>query len=519
MAGRYRLLEVVHRETNRVAWYGEEARSDRPCLLTRIALPADGGGGTAHRATGRVTRTSEAVRALCPGQVPETVDAFEEAGALWTVTAWPGGTPLTALLAQSGPLPPERAARLGLELLDVLEAAHGAGVTHGELSPGQVLVPDQGPAVVCGFGLAGATLGPRLTAPSYAAPEQARDERIGPSCDLWALGALLYTMVEGRPPFRDRDQDRPEVTLRGVDRLPLRAPLRAGPLTQVVHGLLRKDSRERLTRRVTREALLRVLSAAPGAAPPEGPGPRPRPAAVDELPVRPRRGSRTTVLSGVLALVTVAVILVAAKGQGDPEGVGATAPAAPPRASPSAPAPSSPPAPPAPAPAPPSASAAPSPTGRLPAGFRTFTAPEGFSLAVPDGWTALGTKRMADLAYRVVLGAPGDPRTLTVTYSKRVGPDPVAVWRDDVEPGLKRADGYRRLGGILATTYRGRAAADIQWLADVDGIRERTFGRGVSAGAGLGYSLRWTTPAADWRDRANREALDTALRTFRPPVL
>lgn len=52
----------------------------------------------------------------------------------------------------------------------------------------------------------------------------------------------------------------------------------------------------------------------------------------------------------------------------------------------------------------------------------------------------------------------------------------------------------------------------------VDGTRVRTFGRGVSAGGGLGYSLRWSTLAADWTDRANQEALETVLRTFRPPV-
>ncbi|NEB09598.1 serine/threonine protein kinase, partial [Streptomyces coelicoflavus] len=92
-------------------------------------------------------------------------------------------------------------------------------------------------------------------------PEQARDERIGPAADLWTLGAILYTMVEGRPPFRDRG--RPEATLRGVDRLPLRTPVRAGPLTQAVQGLLRKNSRERLTRPVVRAALARALAEDP----------------------------------------------------------------------------------------------------------------------------------------------------------------------------------------------------------------------------------------------------------------
>src|SRR4051812_17386565 len=246
VAGRYRLLEVVGRETNRICWYAEDVEAERPRLVTQIALPAGPAEESPRRVTARVLRTSEVMSLLRPDRVATVIDAVEESGALWTVTELIGGTPLGELLAQEGACHYVRAARIGLELLDVLEAAHDRGLTHGELSPGQVFVRDRGPVVVTGFGLAGATLAPRVTAPSYASPEQARDERIGPAADLWALGAILYTMVEGRPPFRDRG--RPESTLKGVDRLPLRTPLRAGSLTPTVQGLLRKDSRERLTR-------------------------------------------------------------------------------------------------------------------------------------------------------------------------------------------------------------------------------------------------------------------------------
>ncbi|GAA3245194.1 hypothetical protein GCM10020256_71840 [Streptomyces thermocoprophilus] len=136
-------------------------------------------------------------------------------------------------------------------------------------------------------------------------------------------------------------------------------------------------------------------------------------------------------------------------------------------------------------------------------------------MALPDGWRPLSTTRVSDLAYRVVLGADGDPRTLAVTYSERVGPDPVAVWRDDVEPGLRAADGYRRIGQISATTYQGRKAADMQWVVTDDGARLRTFGRGFLVGGGRGYSLRFTAPADGWSDAGNRQALEVFLRTFR----
>ncbi|MEV0643155.1 serine/threonine protein kinase, partial [Streptomyces sp. NPDC050619] len=411
--------------------------------------------------------------------------------------------------------------------IDVLEAAHGEGITHGELSPGQVYVREQGSVVVTGFGLAGATLAPRVTAPSYASPEQARDERIGPAADMWALGAILYTLMEGRPPFRDRD--RPEATLKGVDRLPLRSPVRAGPLTPTVQGLLLKDSRDRLTRPAVREALIRVLDEDPEALVGTLSGPRLR----GLYAVGPGWSRRTMVAGTALAVVTVAVAVLAVTRQLPGTEGSATGTAPLPSVSPSVPddrageQPSRPPRTPTPtptrtAPASPTPTPTPTPTtsppGRaLPAGYDRYHSPEGFSVALPEGWKPLSTTRQADLAYRVVFGADDDPRTLAVTYSERVGPDPVAVWRDDVEPNLEDGDGYRRIGEIRATTYQGDEAADMEWLADDDGTRVRTFGRGFLIGEGRSFSLRWTTPAADWTDAANQEALDTFLRTFRQP--
>ncbi|MFF7168662.1 serine/threonine-protein kinase [Streptomyces pseudovenezuelae] len=531
VAGRYRPLDVLHRETNRTCWYGEDVGSERPCLLTEIALPAGTDEETSLRTAAGVVRMSKTMRVLSPGRIAAVVDAVAQDGVLWTVTEPVDGIPLGELLGRQGTFDHVRAARVGLELLEVLEAAHGEGITHGELSPGQVFVHHQGSVVVTGFGLAGATLAPRLSAPSYASPEQARDERIGPAADLWALGAILYTLVEGRPPFRDRD--RPAATLKGVDRLPLRAPVRAGPLTPVVQGLLRKSSQERMSRASARSALLRVLDEDPQAALQEE---QPRSRRVLHG-VAPGRGSRLLVAGTALAVVTVAAaVLVVTKAlpgsdsstTGEAPAPSASASASAPAPAPPAPSPSvtapgnrtdespRPPSSPAPTPSP-SRSATPTAGTGLPAGYREYHSPEGFSLALPKGWKPLETSRQEDLAYRVTFGASGDPRTLAVTYSKAVGTDAVAVWRDDVEPGLRDNPGYERLGDIRATSYQGRQAADMQWVEEVDGTRVRTFGRGFLIGEGRGYSLRWTTPAADWNDDANQEALDTFLRTFRVP--
>ncbi|MEG3630177.1 serine/threonine-protein kinase [Streptomyces poriticola] len=515
VAGRYRLLQILHRETNRICWSGEDTEAARPCLVARIGLPEDTAVESARRATGRFIRTSETMGLLCSDRVAGAIDAVVENGSLWTVSEWVRGVPLSELLAEQGTFNYVRAARIGLGVLDVLEAAHGQGITHGELSPGQVLVREEGSVVVTGFGLAGATLAPRLTAPSYASPEQARDERIGPAADLWALGAILYTMVEGRPPFRDRGS--PDDTLKGVDRLPLRTPLRAGPLTQAVQGLLRKDSRERLTRPVIREALTRALSEEADAVPPTALRPRLRGACAAAARVSRRWSSRTMIAGTTLAVVTVTVAVLATT-YGLPGTADSPASSRPRPSVPAAPDGTPAPGTPAPSASPATPSPSPSPSApALPAGFDTFTAQEGFSVALPEDWRRVDTSRVSGVAYRVVFGASGDPRTLAVTYSERVGPDPVAVWRDDVEPGLLRSAGYERLGEIRATTYRGREAADMEWLAEDDGTRVRTFGRGYLLGGGRSFSLRFTTPAADWDEAGNQEALATFLETFREP--
>ncbi|MFF7892027.1 serine/threonine protein kinase [Streptomyces sp. NPDC007907] len=538
VAGRYRLLEILHRETNRICWYAEDTGAgefSRPCLVTQVGLPEDPG-GPERRAAARLLRTTESVALLCPGRIAAVVDAVEEGGALWTVNEWIDGTALGELLSEQGTFNYVRAARIGLALLDVLDAAHGEGITHGELSPGQVYVREDHSVVVTGFGLAGATLAPRLTAPAFASPEQARDQRIGPAADLWALGAILYTTVEGRPPFRDRG--RPENTLKGVDRLPLRTPVRAGPLTQVVQGLLRKDSRERLTRPVVRESLTRALTEDPEAALAAAPVPRLRGAYAAVRTGNPAWSRRTMVAGTALAVVTVAVAVLAAT-QGLPGTDGgsdaAESPARPPASATTpgdgtgdgSPEPSGAPSPPeSPSPTPtasaPSSERTPTPTPRpsspstaLPAGFQRYQAPEGFSVALPKAFERLDTDRDG-AAYRVVFGAEGDDRTLAVTYSEQAGPNPVAVWRDDVEPNLKQADDYDRIGAIRATTYQGRQAADMEWTADLGGTRLHTYGRGVLLGGGRSFSLRWTTPDADWETAANQQALRTFFRTFRP---
>ncbi|WP_432173250.1 serine/threonine-protein kinase [Streptomyces sp. Tue6028] len=516
VAGRYRLIEVAHGEEGRVGWHGEDVEFRRPVTLTRSRLPEHRREEAEHRTARRVLRESELLATVCPGRVATVLDVFEEDDCVWTVTERTEGTVLSELLGH-GPVNYVRAARIGLSLLDVLTAAHREGVTHGDLSPGQVCLHERGTVTLSGFGLMGATGSPRVTAPSYASPEQARGEGTGPAADLWALGAIMYALVEGRPAIRDRG--RLEATLRAVDRLPIRAPLSAGPLGPAIQGLLRRDPLERVPEPVVRESLTRVLKdegdAATQSVPPHvffsPPGPLRSSAG---WTVRGRRVSRPVLLGAALAVTVACVAALAAAGGlsgGDTSASGA-APARSASGNPSGPPSGGSSSPARPASPSPSATAG----AKTPAGFATYRAPQGFAVDLPEGWKPRGTEKSTDGSYRVTFGASGDPRTLAVTYSTRLGPDPVAVW-SALEPSLRGdSSGYARVGDIRAVDYRGRRGADMEWFSESEGVRERTFGRGFLLGGRMGFSLRWTTPADDWESKANRRALEVFLQSFRP---
>lgn len=112
-----RSWEVVHCETNRLCWYGEDVEAERPRLLTQVGLPEGTDEDTARRVTARVLRGSETVGLLRPGRVATVVDTVTEAGTLWTVAEWSDGTPLAELSAERGTFSCVCTARIGLKLL------------------------------------------------------------------------------------------------------------------------------------------------------------------------------------------------------------------------------------------------------------------------------------------------------------------------------------------------------------------------------------------------------------------
>jgi len=159
----------------------------------------------AYQRTHREART--AARLSHPGLVT-VFDVAEEDGRPWIIMELVPARSLDQIIAHDGPLPPERAADAGRQLLAALATAHAAGVLHRDVKPSNVLLADGGRAVLTDFGIATFPGDPKLTqtgmvmgSPGFTAPERIQGHPATPASDLWSLGATLYAAVEGHGPF------------------------------------------------------------------------------------------------------------------------------------------------------------------------------------------------------------------------------------------------------------------------------------------------------------------------------
>jgi serine/threonine-protein kinase len=172
-------------------------------LLVRAhALPAD---------RERFEREAEAVAALRHPNIVQIYEVGDVSGQpYFTMELVEGGD--LAEKIQGVPQPARQAAALVATLADAIHEAHQSGIVHRDLKPGNILLTEDGTPKVTDFGLArrlqgegGLTLsGVPMGTPSYMAPEQARGDKgaVGPATDVYALGAILYELLTGRPPFR-----------------------------------------------------------------------------------------------------------------------------------------------------------------------------------------------------------------------------------------------------------------------------------------------------------------------------
>ncbi|MFI5495898.1 protein kinase [Actinoplanes sp. NPDC051859] len=260
VAGRYRLVEQIGAGGMGVVWRGQDELLRRQVAVKELRHGWGSSDQTVAVERERSLREARAAAALHHPNIVSVFDIVEHDGRPWIVMELVAGRSLKELIAAEGPLPAARVVEVGLQLLSALTAAHGAGITHRDVKPANVLVSPDGRVRLTDFGLATTPDSETLTesgmvlgTPGYLAPEQAKGLPPGPPADIFGFGATLYYAVEGLGPFQ-RDAYLP--MLMAYAKHDVRQPQRAGALAPALMRLLTADPAQRPTAEQARDLLL-----------------------------------------------------------------------------------------------------------------------------------------------------------------------------------------------------------------------------------------------------------------------
>src|SRR5829696_4015759 len=184
-----------------------------------------------------------------PHAVP-VFDVVEHEGQACLIMQFIPSMTLSAVLAEGGPLEPEEAAQVGGQIAGALAAAHALGIVHRDVKPGNILIAEDGTALISDFGISRALGDATLTTsgmvhgtPAFLAPEVARGEASNFASDVFSLGATLYAALEGTPPF-GRDENSIAL-LHRVAAGHIAPPQRSGELTSAIVQMLSADPESR----------------------------------------------------------------------------------------------------------------------------------------------------------------------------------------------------------------------------------------------------------------------------------
>lgn len=320
-------------------WLGRDEVLGREVALKRIGLLP----GADSIDLARAEREARLTARL---NHPHVVAVFNlvadgDTDARWLVMEYVDGATLAEIVREEGPLSPDDAAPLLWQAADALVAAHSAGIVHRDVKPSNILVDRDRRVKLSDFGIARIAADPSLTqtglvigSPAYLAPEVAAGQRGDEAADVWSLGATMFHVLSGRPPYDFGDH-----MLGGLYRIVNEEPPRladAGWLGPLLEATMAKDPSRRWSMVQVRDFLAgptgrvvpagrALLAASPadesastrelgtaGHAAASGPEPSPR-ATASRKPSRPpeRRllvGLAALALALVLGLVLFAVL-------------------------------------------------------------------------------------------------------------------------------------------------------------------------------------------------------------------
>ncbi|SDM21651.1 Serine/threonine protein kinase [Nonomuraea maritima] len=507
IAGRYQLLRELGRGGMGVVWEGQDTLLNRQVAVKEVLLPEGLSPGEQERHLLRTVREARIAAKLNHPSVVAIYDVAEDEGRPWIVMELLRFPSVEQVVQSSGALPVREAAEVGRQVLSALKAAHAAGILHRDVKPSNILLAEDGRAVLTDFGIATAEGDSSLTktgmvtgSPSFLAPERVRADDAGPPSDLWSLGATLYACMVGRSPFERGD---PMSTINAL--LNEEPDYRRIPpiMHPVLRGLMRKEPAERLDAEATDRELAAVVAA--------------RPAYVDlDVPERKKKkgaGSGRALLAAAATVVlvvaggTLAYFRIAAPAEGAPRGTQAAAASSPltPTATPPAVTAT-------PTPSPTDTVATPRTRPAVPA-VRVWRSGEGWSILRPTGWRGTRAEALTEWTR-------GDGHAHLGVETIYVNLDPNQIIRDSQETFRQKAERVVN-HGRRTVTHQGATAVEWQftWIAGAEnnepwvtpGTRYREVRRAVAIGDAA-YVLSWTVPEMQWK--RNRALMRQVFTSF-----
>ena len=225
LAGRYELRALLGRGGMGEVYEAADLRLDRTVAVKvlRPELAAD------RRFVGRFRREARTAARLAHPGIVSVFDAGEDRGLVYIVMAHVAGSTLADLVRSQGRFSPARAAAIGADVAEALAHAHTRGVVHRDVNPGNVMLGRGDRTTVLDFGIAHAAHGSVVASSTtvhgtvaYAAPEVLEGAAGDQQVDVYGLGAVLYELLTGAPPFRGSDERDVARRLRVLRPVPVR---------------------------------------------------------------------------------------------------------------------------------------------------------------------------------------------------------------------------------------------------------------------------------------------------------
>ena len=289
IAERYRLVRLVGSGGMGEVWEAWDERLERRVALKQLHPQSGLSGSDAELANLRAMREARITARLHhPNAVP-VFDVVEHDGHACLIMQFIPSITLSALLAEGGPLQPVEAAQVGAQIASALAAAHAVGIVHRDVKPGNVLIADDGTALISDFGISRALGDATLTTsgmvhgtPAFLAPEIARGEASDFASDVFSLGATLYAALEGTPPFGSDENS--IALLHRVAAGQFQPPQRSGALTPLILQMLSADSGSRPPMHAVAHTLAQLAAARDSSPRPDSSGPGAVPTPTAEVP-------------------------------------------------------------------------------------------------------------------------------------------------------------------------------------------------------------------------------------------